>query len=106
MSSLQRAEGQNRTDDTSIFSAVLYQLSYLGSPIMVVALEMGVKAPEPSRPRGHRAIDGLGEREKNCAGDRGPKACRRTLAHRRIRPPTMRLRRQFCALWCSGVSVK
>ena len=24
------AEGQNRTDDTSIFSAVLYQLSYLG----------------------------------------------------------------------------
>ena len=25
------AEGQNRTDDTSIFSAVLYQLSYLGS---------------------------------------------------------------------------
>ena len=26
----QGAEGQNRTDDTSIFSAVLYQLSYLG----------------------------------------------------------------------------
>ena len=25
------AEGQNRTDDTSIFSAVLYRLSYLGS---------------------------------------------------------------------------
>ena len=24
------AEGQNRTDDTSIFSAVLYRLSYLG----------------------------------------------------------------------------
>ncbi len=24
------AKGQNRTDDTSIFSAVLYQLSYLG----------------------------------------------------------------------------
>jgi hypothetical protein len=36
------AEGQNRTDDTSIFSAVLYQLSYLGvvttisrSPVVV-----------------------------------------------------------------------
>ncbi len=25
------AEGQNRTDDTSIFSAVLYLLSYLGA---------------------------------------------------------------------------
>jgi hypothetical protein len=28
---LRCAEGQNRTDDTSIFSAVLYQLSYLGA---------------------------------------------------------------------------
>ena len=28
--SLRGAEGQNRTDDTSIFSAVLYLLSYLG----------------------------------------------------------------------------
>ena len=27
---LQSAKGRNRTDDTSIFSAVLYQLSYLG----------------------------------------------------------------------------
>ena len=27
---LERAEGQNRTGDTSIFSAVLYLLSYLG----------------------------------------------------------------------------
>ena len=25
------AEGQNRTDDTRLFRAVLYQLSYLGS---------------------------------------------------------------------------
>ena len=33
--SLSGAEGQNRTDDTSIFSAVLYQLSYLGSTIML-----------------------------------------------------------------------
>ena len=33
--SLSGAEGQNRTDDTSIFSAVLYQLSYLGSKIML-----------------------------------------------------------------------
>ena len=31
------AEGQNRTDDTSIFSAVLYQLSYLGLLDMVVS---------------------------------------------------------------------
>ena len=29
---LRCAEGQNRTDDTSIFSAVLYQQSYLGAP--------------------------------------------------------------------------
>jgi hypothetical protein len=26
------AEGQNRTDDTRLFRAVLYQLSYLGTP--------------------------------------------------------------------------
>ncbi len=26
------AEGRNRTGDTGIFSAVLYQLSYLGEP--------------------------------------------------------------------------
>jgi hypothetical protein len=29
-SMLESAKGRNRTDDTSIFSAVLYQLSYLG----------------------------------------------------------------------------
>ena len=28
------AEGQNRTVDTGIFSAVLYQLSYLGGPLL------------------------------------------------------------------------
>ena len=33
---VKRAEGQNRTDDTSIFSAVLYRLSYLGSINMLV----------------------------------------------------------------------
>jgi hypothetical protein len=27
------AEGQDRTDDTGIFSPVLYQLSYLGPPV-------------------------------------------------------------------------
>ena len=27
------AEGQNRTDDTRLFRAVLYQLSYLGRPV-------------------------------------------------------------------------
>ena len=35
------AEGQNRTDDTSIFSAVLYQLSYLGAMLMVVSAADG-----------------------------------------------------------------
>ena len=30
------AEGQTRTDDTLIFSQVLYHLSYLGSRIMVL----------------------------------------------------------------------
>ena len=36
--SLQRdgAEGQNRTGDTSIFSAVLYRLSYLGSQLILL----------------------------------------------------------------------
>ena len=38
------AEGQNRTDDTSIFSAVLYQLSYLGPMDMVVSARWGVKS--------------------------------------------------------------
>ena len=37
------AEGQNRTGDTSIFSAVLYRLSYLGSPHMVIRPNSGVK---------------------------------------------------------------
>ena len=37
------AEGQNRTDDTSIFSAVLYRLSYLGSTNILVAGNLGVK---------------------------------------------------------------
>ena len=32
-SRLRGAEGQNRTDDTSVFSAVLYRLSYLGPPV-------------------------------------------------------------------------
>ena len=40
------AEGQNRTDDTSIFSAVLYQLSYLGPTIMLVPRDLGVKLPK------------------------------------------------------------
>lgn len=29
------AEGQNRTVDTSLFRAVLYQLSYLGTQLLV-----------------------------------------------------------------------
>ena len=32
------AERQNRTDDTTIFSRVLYQLSYLGKDVLNVVL--------------------------------------------------------------------
>ena len=32
------AKGRNRTDDTSIFSAVLYQLSYLGVQFLCAKL--------------------------------------------------------------------
>ena len=39
-----RAEGQNRTGDTSIFSAVLYRLSYLGAESMLFAAERGCQA--------------------------------------------------------------
>ena len=38
-----RAEGQSRTGDTGIFSAVLYHLSYLGFRTMVSDPIMGVK---------------------------------------------------------------
>ena len=31
---MESAKGRNRTDDTSIFSAVLYQLSYLGMGVI------------------------------------------------------------------------
>ena len=37
------AEGQNRTGDTSIFSAVLYQLSYLGLAPMLFTRGKAVK---------------------------------------------------------------
>ena len=37
------AEGQNRTGDTSVFSAVLYRLSYLGAEFMVCRGLWGVK---------------------------------------------------------------
>ncbi len=59
------AEGQNRTDDTSIFSAVLYRLSYLGSSIMLVAPKMRVKAET----RGRRGVDeGSGIRRQDTRG--------------------------------------
>ncbi len=32
------AESQNRTDDTAIFSRVLYQLSYLGRSIRLLSV--------------------------------------------------------------------
>ena len=37
------AEGQNRTDDTSIFSAVLYLLSYLGDKNIIITARRPVK---------------------------------------------------------------
>ena len=37
------AEGQNRTDDTSIFSAVLYLLSYLGDKNILIIARRSVK---------------------------------------------------------------
>ena len=37
------AEGQNRTDDTSIFSAVLYLLSYLGDKNIIITARRSVK---------------------------------------------------------------
>ena len=37
------AEGQNRTDDTSIFSAVLYLLSYLGDKNIIIIARRSVK---------------------------------------------------------------
>ena len=48
---LHGAEGQNRTDDTSVFSAVLYQLSYLGAlaTFMVGSACGGVKKSLQSR---------------------------------------------------------
>ncbi len=36
------AEGRNRTGDTSIFSAVLYQLSYLGAGVYYRLLRLGL----------------------------------------------------------------
>jgi hypothetical protein len=35
---MQSAKGRNRTDDTSIFSAVLYRLSYLGARTTIACL--------------------------------------------------------------------
>ena len=39
-----RAEGQNRTGDTSVFSAVLYRLSYLGTSCMLLLRVCGCQA--------------------------------------------------------------
>ena len=38
------AEGQSRTGDTGIFSAVLYHLSYLGMEQMLIYANLAVKA--------------------------------------------------------------
>lgn len=50
------AEGQNRTVDTSLFRAVLYQLSYLGIPEEfwkgVPVYRITVKKSTPHRGRG------------------------------------------------------
>ena len=44
-----RAEGQSRTGDTGIFSAVLYHLSYLGVQIMVRDPDISVKVNDLQR---------------------------------------------------------
>ena len=44
-----RAEGQSRTGDTGIFSAVLYHLSYLGVQIMVRDPDISVKVNDFQR---------------------------------------------------------
>ncbi len=41
------AEAQNRTGDTRIFSPLLYQLSYLGTEIIVTIAERRVKESLP-----------------------------------------------------------
>jgi hypothetical protein len=40
---MKSAKGQNRTGDTSIFSAVLYRLSYLGVECNIACLALHVK---------------------------------------------------------------
>ena len=51
------AEGWNRTSDTSIFSAVLYRLSYLGTPRERLAEPQSYQpdgASDKTRPLAHR----------------------------------------------------
>ena len=50
------AEGQSRTGDTGIFSAVLYHLSYLGIREMVIHAPVAVKARQP--PTSRRRLPG------------------------------------------------
>ena len=65
------AEGQNRTDDTSIFSAVLYQLSYLGGG--------DAAAPEGAEP--NQCIHARFEASRKTDVSRPPSwACRRPAA--------------------------
>jgi len=51
------AEGQNRTDDTRLFRAVLYRLSYLGADVAEAP-----SAPPPRSP--HQAVARIPMRSK------------------------------------------
>ena len=53
------AEGQNRTGDTSIFSAVLYLLSYLGTNLSYVAPFQGVKNNRAAEPPADSLSSGI-----------------------------------------------
>jgi hypothetical protein len=58
------AEGQNRTVDTSLFRAVLYQLSYLGTAL--TSAEVVDDTAEAVM--GSRVIDGIPRSSSNTAG--------------------------------------
>lgn len=50
------AEGQNRTVDTSLFRAVLYQLSYLGTDVTAPHLAEAEKSRNFAPIRSHSAL--------------------------------------------------
>ncbi len=64
------AEAQNRTADTTVFSRVLYQLSYLGAlgPILTELAFLVKRRAQKTRSYGtHAAASRCGERERDGA---------------------------------------